>query len=176
MIGGLVWPYSSGIFIGECDNGSNMSVSNCLLIGEGGYWGFCYAPFSVSQTNIYSKGDNAREAVPAGIGTLLKDYGLVRTYEHGISYNDRYYVDNNFALSGLGTEDDPVLIGSTADWDKLTDGIRGGYNFSGKPNPNPENKQLLIIPGASHCDLYDGGEGNYIPWDKLAEFFTENLK
>ena len=132
MIGGLVWPYSSGIFIGGCDNGSNMSVSNCLLIGEGGYWGFCYAPFSVSQTNIYSKGDNAREAVPAGIGTLLKDYGLVRTYEHGISYNDRYYVDNNFALSGLGTEDDPVLIGSTADWDKLTDGIRGGYNFSGK--------------------------------------------
>ena len=132
MIGGLVWPYSSGIFIGGCDNGSNMSVSNCLLIGEGGYWGFRYAPGSVSQTNIYSKGDNAREAVPAGIGTLLKDYGLVRTYEHGISYNDRYYVDNNFALSGLGTEDDPVLIGSTADWDKLTDGIRGGYNFSGK--------------------------------------------
>ena len=132
MIGGLVWPYSSGIFIGGCDNGSNMSVSNCLLIGEGGYWGFRYAPGSVSQTNIYSKGDNAREAVPAGIGTLLKDYGLVRTYEHGISYNDRYYVDNNFALSGLGTEDDPVLIGSTADWDKLTDGIRGGYNFGGK--------------------------------------------
>ena len=40
----------------------------------------------------------------------------------------------------------------------------------------PENKQLLIIPEASHCDLYDGGEGNYIPWDKLEEFFRENLK
>ena len=40
---------------------------------------------------------------------------------------------------------------------------------------NPDNKQLLIIPGATHCDLYDGGEGNYIPWDTLAEFFSKNL-
>ena len=38
------------------------------------------------------------------------------------------------------------------------------------------NKELLIIPNATHCDLYDGGEGNYIPWDKLESFFSENLK
>ena len=25
-------------------------------------------------------------------------------------------------------------------------------------------------------DLYDGGNGNFIPWDKLEEFFKENLK
>ena len=24
-------------------------------------------------------------------------------------------------------------------------------------------------------DLYDGGKGNYIPWDTLAEFFKNNL-
>ena len=58
----------------------------------------------------------------------------------------------------------------------MMEGQAEGYNFIGKPNPNPENKELLIIPGASHCDLYDGGEGNYIPWDTLAEFFTKNLK
>ena len=57
----------------------------------------------------------------------------------------------------------------------MVDGKAEGYNFIGKPNPNPENKQLLIIPGATHCDLYDGGEENYIPWDKLAEFFVKNL-
>ena len=39
-----------------------------------------------------------------------------------------------------------------------------------------DNKELLIIPGATHCDLYDGGEGDYIPWDKLEQFFNENLK
>ena len=58
----------------------------------------------------------------------------------------------------------------------MVEGQAEGYNFVGKPNPVPENKQLLIIPGASHCDLYDGGEGNYIPWDKLEEFFRDNLK
>ena len=58
----------------------------------------------------------------------------------------------------------------------MVDGKAEGYNFIGKPNPNPDNKQLLIIPGATHCDLYDGGEGNYIPWDKLEQFFRNNLK
>jgi len=58
----------------------------------------------------------------------------------------------------------------------MVEGKAEGYNFVGKPNPVPENKQLLIIPGASHCDLYDGGKSNYIPWDKLADFFKNNLK
>ena len=38
------------------------------------------------------------------------------------------------------------------------------------------NKQLYIVPGATHCDLYDGGEKSYIPFDKLEAFFRENLK
>ena len=67
----------------------------------------------------------------------------------------------------------------------MVDGKADGYNTVVKPNPNPENKELLIIDGATHCDLYDGGytelEGkgeskNLIPWDKLADFFTKNLK
>ena len=51
-----------------------------------------------------------------------------------------------------------------------------GYRFVGQPNPVPENKQLVIVPGASHCDLYDGGDNNYIPFDRLAEFYQTNLK
>lgn len=27
----------------------------------------------------------------------------------------------------------------------------------------------------NHSGLYDGGEGNYIPWNTLAEFFKKNL-
>jgi fermentation-respiration switch protein FrsA (DUF1100 family) len=66
----------------------------------------------------------------------------------------------------------------------MVEGKAEGYNTVGKPNPRPENKQLLIIPDATHCDLYDGGytelkglgePKNLIPWDKLAEFFTQNL-
>ena len=37
------------------------------------------------------------------------------------------------------------------------------------------NKELLIIPGASHVDLYDDVAG-VIPHDRIAEFFEKNLK
>ena len=39
-----------------------------------------------------------------------------------------------------------------------------------------QNKELLIIPGASHTDLYDGGKNGAIPFDKLESFFKNNLK
>ena len=66
----------------------------------------------------------------------------------------------------------------------MVEGKAQGYDAVRKPNPVPENKELLIIPNASHCDLYDGGytelQGNgkaknMIPWDKLEEFFKLNL-
>ncbi len=38
-----------------------------------------------------------------------------------------------------------------------------------------DNKELLIIPGAVHTDLYDGGGKDAIPFDKLEQFFKENL-
>ena len=37
------------------------------------------------------------------------------------------------------------------------------------------NKELMIIPGASHVDLYDDVAG-VIPYDKMEAFFNENLK
>ena len=37
-----------------------------------------------------------------------------------------------------------------------------------------DNKELMIIPGASHCDLYD--QLDIIPFDKIAEFYRKNLK
>ena len=67
----------------------------------------------------------------------------------------------------------------------MVDGKADGYKTVVAPNPCPENKELLIIPDASHCDLYDGGytepagqgeSKNLIPWDKLAEFFNKNIK
>ena len=39
-----------------------------------------------------------------------------------------------------------------------------------------DNKELMIIPDAVHTDLYDGGDKGYIPFDKLQNFFKENLK
>ena len=36
-----------------------------------------------------------------------------------------------------------------------------------------EPKELLIVPGASHVDLYD--RMDVIPFDRLASFFEEHL-
>jgi len=36
-----------------------------------------------------------------------------------------------------------------------------------------EPKELIIVPGARHIDLYD--RTDMIPFDKLESFFTENL-
>ena len=99
-----------------------------------------------------------------------------------------YYINEirSAVLVMHGAEAHSRYFGEAA-YHYMVEGKADGYNFIGKPNPNPDNKQLLIIPGATHCDLYDGGvcdrsgasstkgEGNYIPWDTLAEFFNKNL-
>ncbi len=38
-----------------------------------------------------------------------------------------------------------------------------------------KNKELVIVPGAVHTDLYDN-KNNKIPYDKFEEFFKANLK
>lgn len=38
-----------------------------------------------------------------------------------------------------------------------------------------DNKELVLVPGAVHTDLYDGGGKNSIPWDKLQAFFERYL-
>ena len=37
-----------------------------------------------------------------------------------------------------------------------------------------DNKELLIVPGASHTDLYDNFDK--IPFDRIAGFYTSYLK
>ena len=43
-----------------------------------------------------------------------------------------------------------------------------------KNNPYTDNKELLIIPGAVHTDLYD--RTDIIPFDKMTEFFKKYLQ
>ena len=37
-----------------------------------------------------------------------------------------------------------------------------------------DNKELVVIPGATHTDLYD--QKDKIPFDKIKKFLKENLK
>ena len=40
---------------------------------------------------------------------------------------------------------------------------------------NAASKELITVEGATHCDLYDGGDNKYIPFDKIEEFLKKNL-
>lgn len=40
---------------------------------------------------------------------------------------------------------------------------------------NARCKELVTIPGATHCDLYDGGKDKVIPFDKIESFLRENM-
>ena len=45
-----------------------------------------------------------------------------------------------------------------------------------KDSKYTDNKELMIIPGAVHTDLYDGGGKNAIPFDKIVQFYRTFLK
>ena len=53
---------------------------------------------------------------------------------------------------------------------------RDAYSDMIRDSNYADNKELFIIPGASHTDLYDGGGKNAIPFDKIEAFMRENLK
>jgi hypothetical protein len=38
------------------------------------------------------------------------------------------------------------------------------------------NKELVLIPGAVHTDLYDGGGKGAIPFDRIEVFFEKNMR
>lgn len=50
---------------------------------------------------------------------------------------------------------------------------RDAYAHMMEGNPVPENKELMIIPGAVHTDLYD--RMDVIPFDKITAFFRQYL-
>ncbi len=53
---------------------------------------------------------------------------------------------------------------------------RDAYASMTEGSKYANNKELYIIPGASHTDLYDGGGKDAIPFDKIEAFIKENLK
>ncbi len=48
------------------------------------------------------------------------------------------------------------------------------YNNMIKDSKYTNNKELVVIPGATHTDLYD--QKNKIPFDKIEKFLKDNLK
>ncbi|EID84369.1 Hydrolase of the alpha/beta superfamily [Treponema sp. JC4] len=124
-------------------------------------------------------------AVPEDTPQFLKDYVAYYKTERGyhprsLNSNTGWALQANASLMNtklLAFADEirsPVMIvhGENAHSRYMGEGAYKKL-ISGK---YASNKELVIVPGASHCDLYDGGDGNFIPWNKLEEFFGKNLK
>ena len=53
---------------------------------------------------------------------------------------------------------------------------KDAYAAMTKDSKYSDNKELLIIPGLVHTDLYDGGGKDAIPFDKIESFYNVYLK
>ena len=86
---------------------------------------------------------------------------------HGEKAHSRYFSEYAFEkMTGKKAFDSSVAECATAN--EIAAGKYAGSYKQG-------NKELLIIPGASHVDLYDDKAG-VIPYDKIESFFNSNLK
>ena len=77
---------------------------------------------------------------------------------HGEKAHSRYFSEGAFEKMTGKKVKVPAKLDATKNW-SMTVG----------------NKELMILPGAVHTDLYDDVNGR-IPYDKMEEFFTKNLK
>lgn len=142
------------------------------------------AAWAAQRTADYAAGTYERaggvvDPLPEDAPFFVKDYyAYYKTprgyHERSGNSNDGWNVTGTISLlnqpilSMAGEIDAPVLLvhGEKAHSRYFSEGafelLKG------------ENKELMIIPGASHVDLYDNFEA--IPFDKLESFFCENLK
>ena len=145
--------------------------------------------YSAARTAIYRSGDYGRVGgcmplpVPEDVPFYVKDYS---EYYNGRAYHARS-LNSNEGWNTVGTLsflNQPILQYSN----EIRSAVlilhgekahscymgRDAYARMMKGNPKPENKELMILPGAVHTDLYDNL--NVIPFEKIQAFFQTYLK
>lgn len=153
---------------------------------------------NAQRTDDYRNGTYAKaggnpepETLSADSPQFLRDY--VDFYKTERGYHKRSLGSNEgfsstvalswitFPLLQMASEiDNPVLLihGENAHSRYFSEGAFEAMTGV-KPEPGKTtvvgNKELLIVPGAVHCDLYDDRAG-VIPYDRIESFFNDNLK
>jgi len=97
---------------------------------------------------------------------------------HGEKAHSRYFSEYAFEKM-TGKKPYASLVAECAMANEIPTGKYAGSYKEGRSTEGRlhtcKNKELLIIAGASHVDLYDDMAG-VIPYDKMESFFRENLK
>ena len=132
------------------------------------------------KNGSYELAGGLPDPLPADAPQFVKDYyGYYKTERgyHKRSLNSNGGWNKTSALSFLNM---PILsyAGEIRSAALLIHGEKAHSRYFSEDafkKLNGDNKELLIIPGASHVDLYDNRAGA-IPFDKIETFFREHLK
>ena len=125
-----------------------------------------YYAYYKTPRGYHKRSLNSNKGWAASAGTSLMNTKLLAYADeirnpvliiHGEKAHSRYFGEGAFEKMTGKKADVPAKLDATKNWSKTVG-----------------NKELLVIPGASHVDLYDNLEK--IPFEKLSEFFKANLK
>ena len=124
-------------------------------------------------------GGGVPDELPADAPQFFKDYHAYYTTPHGYHHRSLNSNPGRNATEAIPFINFPLM--SRADEIKnavlVIHGEKAHSRYFGEDafkKLKGDNKELLIIPGANHTDLYDNLKA--IPFDKIEKFFTGNLK
>ena len=145
----------------------------------------CAQRLSDLKTGEYTLAGGVVDPLPDDAPYFVKDYYAY--YKTGRGYHERS-LNSNGGWNVIGCEsfmNQPILKYSNEirsavmvmHGDKAHSFYFGKDAFNNMVDGNKytDNKELLVIEGASHTDLYDGGDNGAIPFDKLQAFFEKYL-
>ena len=136
------------------------------------------------QNGTYARAGGVVDPLPEGAPFFVKDYydyyKTERGYtERSLNSNDGWNVTSSLSFLNM-----PILRYSN----EIRSAVlvihgekahscyfsKDAFADMVKDNPYADNKELLIIPGAVHTDLYD--RKDIIPFDKIEQFFRAHLQ
>ena len=146
---------------------------------------------NAQRTRDYLSGDYARQGgvvdpLPEDAPYFVKDYydyyKTPRGYHpRSLNSNDGWTVNTNTSLMNTrlftySKEIRSAVLMIHGDKAHSCYMSRDAYADMVKDSKYAGNKELYIIPGASHTDLYDGGVKDAIPFNKIESFFETYMK
>lgn len=131
------------------------------------------------KNSDYARAGGVPDSLPDNALFFMKDYfdyyKTARGYHiRSLNSNEGWNVTNSLSFVNM-----PILqyAGEVRNAVLIVHGEKAHSCYFGKDafaKLKGDNKELLLIPGAVHTDLYD--RTDIIPFDKLVRFFQENLK
>ena len=136
------------------------------------------------KNGIYARAGGVVDPLPEDVPFFVKDYYDYYKTERGYTERSLNSNDGWNTTSSLSFLNMPILHYSNeirsavlmihGDKSHSCYFSRDAFADMVKDNPYAGNKELLIIPGAVHTDLYD--RKDIIPFDKIQQFFQAYLK